>query len=119
MPAISKKDFEPRVEIHRRRMIALRDVGHVAVHIARRHVHAAAEGDRQMRIVAADADAILMGFERGAHCLGIAVAEDQALMHIVANRLHALPTGRHISEQSPRERTEPIRFAVTAGREIG
>src|SRR5438046_1851556 len=51
-PAVAEVDFEPRAEIHRTRNGRDADVAEVAGGVARGDVHAAAEGDRQVREIA-------------------------------------------------------------------
>ena len=83
VPFAVEEDLEPGGEIHRRRIGRHADVAEIAVHVARRNVHAAAERDGQMREVAADADPLLMRLRRGAGRARIAVAEGQAVVDIV------------------------------------
>ena len=66
VPAPAQKDFEPGAEVHRRRVGRNADVAEIAGAIARRDVHAAAERDRQMGEIAADADALAQPVGGGA-----------------------------------------------------
>src|SRR6478609_9692433 len=64
-PSAPEKDFEPGVEIHRRRVRRNADVAEIAVAIARGNVEAAAQGDCEMGEVPAHADPLRQGFARG------------------------------------------------------
>src|SRR6201995_4722531 len=60
VPAAAEIGLEPAGEIADRPRLRRADVAEIAGAIARRNVHAAAEGDRQMRIVAAHALALIV-----------------------------------------------------------
>ena len=59
-----------------------------------RDIHAATEGDRQMGEIAADADALLIGFKSGAGRASVFVAEGQMTADEIADRLNPAPAAR-------------------------
>ncbi len=68
VPAVAEIGLEPAREIHRSVWRLGADVAQVAGAIARRYVHAAAERDRQVRVVAAYAEAFVVGLPRRCVC---------------------------------------------------
>src|SRR5262249_17764630 len=100
-PAAAEIDLEPGAEIHR---IGLRwhaDVAEIAGAVARRDVHAAAERDREVRKVAADAAPLDHHLGRGLGGARVLIAETHVRMDEVADRLHARPTLRRLAETRP------------------
>src|SRR5277367_1492432 len=67
--------------------------------------------------VAANAEAFLMPVPSGARRACVRVAEGQAIMHIVANRLNACPSWRHGTEKRPSRIRETVGLAVAAAEE--
>ena len=65
-PAPIEKDFEPRVVIHWSWIRRHTDVAQKPIGVTRRNVHAAAESDGEMRVIAANAHPLLIGFIGGA-----------------------------------------------------
>src|SRR4029450_4528642 len=100
-PATVQIHLEPGGEIHRRGIAGHADVAEIAGAIARRDIHAAAERDGKMREVAADAAPLGMAFGGRAVTARMMVAEFDAPMHIVADRLHALPATLGVAAQRP------------------
>ena len=103
MPAAADVGLEPRGKIHRPIRRRDPDVAEVAGAIPGRNVHAAAEGDRQMRVVAADALALFERLPRGSRRSGVLVVERDVAMDVVADRLHASGAGGRSAEQIPRD----------------
>src|SRR5437016_3646065 len=97
MPPAAEIDFDPRRKIHRRVRRRKADGA-----IARRDVQAAAESDRQMCVVAANAVALYVCFGRGPGGAGVLVAEGQVVVYEIADGLHPRPAERRMSEQAPR-----------------
>src|SRR5882724_3121776 len=93
--------FEPAGEIARGPGFWRADVAEIAGAIARRNVHAAAERDRQMGIVAADAPAFIVGFPSRLGGAGVLVAECDVAMDEIADRLHPGPARLRVLEQFP------------------
>ena len=87
--------LEPRAEIHRRTATSGTPMSpEVAGGIPRRDVEAAAERNREVLEIAADADALREHVERGARGPRLGVAEGDLRVHPVANRLHPPPASR-------------------------
>src|SRR5439155_16694348 len=102
VPSAAKIDLDPRCKIHRSVRRTNADVGHVTRAIARRDVQAAAEGDRQMCVVATNAVALYVCFGRGSGAAGMLVAEGDVVVHEVADGLLARPAERRMSVEVPR-----------------
>src|SRR5262249_47247550 len=83
--------FKPRREIHRPGGRHA-DVAEVAGAIARREVHAAAERNRQMREIAADAGSLVERFPGSFRRTSMPVAERDVMVNVVADRLYPLET---------------------------
>jgi hypothetical protein len=77
-------------------------------------VQAAAEGDREMGEVAADADAFMESLESRSRRPGLHIVETDMGMHEVAYCLHAAPSGRNITKHIPCDLAEAIDLAVAA-----
>ena len=108
--------LEPAGEVHRDRGRRDADVAEIA--IARRNVHATAEGDRQVGIVAANAGAFV---ERLPSRLGrpsVLIAEGDVAMNVVADGLDSGPAGRRTGKK-PGNVGEPVRLAVAAAQQEG
>ena len=54
-----------------------------------------------MRVVAANAAAFLVSFERRSGGAGVLIAEDDVIVHKVADSLHPRPTEWGVSEEPP------------------
>src|SRR5262249_43274540 len=75
VPAAAEIDLEPGAEIHRIGLRRYADVAEIAGAVARRDVHAAAERDREVREVAADAAPLDHHLGRGLGGAGVLIAE--------------------------------------------
>ena len=80
MPTATEIHFHPGGEITGRMRQRQADVADIAVAVARRDVEAAAERDRQMRIVAADAPLLLEDIEGRAGCTRVLIPEGDPIM---------------------------------------
>src|SRR2546428_5634165 len=89
MPAASDIGLEPRGKIHRTVRRRDADIAEIARAVASGNVHAAAECDRQMRVVAAHTFAFLESLPRRSRRSGILVAEGDVAMDVVADGLDA------------------------------
>src|SRR5262249_42465803 len=116
-PAIAEVDLDPGAEIHRIDD-GHADVPQIPVDVAGRNVHAAAKRDGEVRVVAAHADAFLMGLERRSGRARVVIAKPDALVHEVADGLHAAPSWRYVLEQIPGDLTELVGLAVAASHQI-
>src|SRR5438132_1042530 len=90
------------------------DVAQVAGAVARRDVHASAEGNGQMCIVAADAGPVVKGLQRCPRHARVLIAEGDMSMDIVADSLNSAPSRWRLPEEIPRRLGKPIGLAVPA-----
>ena len=90
----------------------------IAGAIARRNIHAAAERDGEMRIIAANALALVEGFPRRLGCAGVLIAERDMTVNEVANRLNTGPPRPGLLEQLPGNVGQPVGLAVPAPEEV-
>src|SRR2546428_1701303 len=117
MPAASDIGLEPGGKIHRTVRRRDADIAEIARAVARRNVHAAAECDRQMRVVAAHTFAFLERLPRRSRRSGILVAEGDVAMDVVADGLDAAAAR---GAPLPQTQGDPGRancFLTTAGSE--
>src|SRR6185369_14164608 len=98
VPGAAEVDFEPRGKIHNAVGRRGSHVAQVTGTTAGWNIHAAAEGDGQMRVVAADAAALLEGLPCGSGGAGVFIAKDNVVVDKIANRLHALPSRDGLAE---------------------
>ena len=101
VPAVLQVHLDPGAEVHGRRILRHADIAQIAVDVARRDVEAAAQGDHQVREVAAHALLLHVGFQRRARGARVRVAEGQVVVDEVADRLHARPARLDAAEQIP------------------
>ena len=76
--------------------------------------HAAAESDGEMRVIAANAHPLLIGFIGGAGGTGILIAKAQMVADEIANCLNPAPAARSRPEQLPGDVGKLIGFAIAA-----
>ena len=88
VPPAAKIDFDPGCKIHRCIRRWKGDVGKVTGAIARRDVQAAAEGDRKVCVVTANAAALYICFGCGSGGAGVLVAKGDVVVYEVADGLH-------------------------------
>ena len=86
----------------------------VAGAVARGNIHATAEGNGEVRVIAAYAGPVVEGFQRRPRHPRVLVAKSDVPMDVVAYGLDATPSGRRLSEQIPRDLGKAIRFAIPA-----
>jgi hypothetical protein len=113
-PPSVQKHFEPRAEIHWRRIFRHADIAKISRAVPSGNVHAAAKGHRQMREIAADADALFVTFRRGSVTARVVVTEIDAVMYVIADRLDPLPAAGQMLKQRPGELCQLLRVAVPA-----
>src|SRR6202045_2036450 len=101
IPTALQKHLEPRTEVHWVRNWRHADITEIAGAVSCWDIHAAAQSDRQMGKVAAHADAFLVPVPSRPRRACVRVAEGQAVMHVVADRLNACPSWRHVAEERP------------------
>jgi hypothetical protein len=90
VPAAAEIGFEPSAEIHWGIVERHADIAEVAGAVARRNVHAAAQRDREVSEVPAHAASLVMNILRRLGRAGVGVAENDAIVDIVADRIHQL-----------------------------
>src|SRR6185295_7851074 len=90
----------------------------IAGAIARRDIHAAAERDGQMGIVAADALAFLISLPRRLAGARMLISKGDVTVHEIADRLDPRPARRRFLEQSPRDVRKPVGLAIAAAEQI-
>ena len=117
VPAAAEIDFDPCRKIHGRVRRRKADVGNIASAIARRDVQAAAEGNGQMRVVAANAVALYVCCVRSSGGAGVLVAEGHVVVHEIADGLHPRPAERRMSEEAPRLAGKPIGLTVATAKQ--
>src|SRR4029453_227479 len=117
VPASAEIGLEPAGEIHRAIGRRHADVAEIAGAIARRNVHAAAEGDSEVGVVAAHASALLVGLPRRLGGAGMLVAELNVVMDEIADRLDAPPTCGRVAEQAPGDLGQAVGLAVATAEE--
>src|ERR1700690_3823918 len=113
-PSAPEVDFETRVEIQGRRAGRHADVAEIAVAVARGNVEATAQRDRQMGEVAAYADTLGQRVVCCARGPSFGVAEPEAPMNEVADRLHPRPPAIDAAEARPGEIREQLGLAISA-----
>ena len=113
-PTAAEENLEPGAKIHRCGIPGHADIPQIASAVAGGNVHAAAQGHSEMGKVPADADALGMSFGRSAVAPGVVVAKFDEVMHVVADRLHALLAAIDAAEPRPCEVGKFFRIAVTA-----
>ena len=114
VPLTAEIGFEPGREIAGRMGWWCADVTQISRAVASRYVQCAAERDGQVSIVTAHAAFFFLGLRRGPRYSRMLVAEGDVLMHEIANRLHARPTGIGLTEVGPRQIEQSITVAEPA-----
>src|SRR5215831_14745904 len=115
VPFAADIGFEPGCEIHWRVGDRHADIAQITGAVACRDIHAAAEGYGEVRIIAADASAIAVGFPGRPAWARVFIPEGNVLVNEVADGLDAPPTDRRLPEQRPCNLGEPVGLAITAG----
>src|SRR6516164_4990132 len=118
VPAPAEIDLKPGAEIHRIRIGRHANVAKITGAIARRNVHAAAQGDCEMGKISTDATAFHMCIPRRLGRIRMLIAECKVAVYVVANSLNERPSLPHIAKFGPGEVHETIRLAIPAAKEI-
>ena len=113
-PAAVEEGLEPGAKIHGSGIPGHADIPEITRAVAGGNIRAAAQRHGEMGKVPANADALDMSFERSAVAAGVVVTEFDVAMHVVADRLHALPAATDAAEPSPCEVGKFLRIAVPA-----
>src|SRR5204862_7277353 len=113
-PVPAEIGFEPAGEIARGPGLWRADVAEIARAIARGNVHAAAERDGEMGVIAADALAFRVSLPRRLAGARMLVSERDVTVHEIADRLDPRPARRRFLEQSPGNFRKPVGLAIAA-----
>jgi hypothetical protein len=92
VPLPAQECLEPRAEIHRAWRRWQADIAQIAGAIARGHIQAAAQGDREVREIAAYTRALMIGVPRRSTGPGLLVVEPNMAVHEIADCLNPRPT---------------------------
>ena len=114
VPAVPQVDLEPGAEVHRVHIGRNADVAQIAVAVTRRDVHAAAEGDGEVREVAADAATLGENVQGRLGRARILVAELHMAEQPAADRLYPRPARWGLPEQVPGDGQHLGHLAVAA-----
>jgi hypothetical protein len=115
MPVSAKIGFEPGAEIHWIGISRDANITQVARGVACGDIHAAAQGNRKMGKIAADANPLAKTIERGAIGASFQIIEAEMAMDEVANGLHLSPSSGNGAEGLPGEVHQlAVDFTVTA-----
>jgi hypothetical protein len=98
IPLAREVDFEPGAEIHGRGIGRNTDVAEIPCAIAGGYVEAAAEGDREMSEIAANAATLVVSIPCGPERARVLVPEFKTIMDVIADGLHASPAGLRMAE---------------------
>ena len=71
-----------------------------------------------MREVAADPDALLITLAGGSIAPSMMITEFDPVMHVVADRLNALPATRDVCKKGPSEIAEFLGITITASNQV-
>src|ERR1700738_3886747 len=115
MPVPAKIGFKPGAEIHWIGISRDANITQIARGVARGDIHAAAQGNREMGKIAADANPLAKTIQRRAIGASFQVIEAEMAMDEVANSLHPCPSSGSGAEGLPGEVKQlAVDFTVTA-----
>src|ERR1700737_1751873 len=115
MPLSAKIGFEPGAEIHWIGISRNANITQIARGVTRGDIHAAAQGDRKMGKIAADANPLEKTIDRLAIAGACQVIEAEMAMDEGANGLHLCPPSGSGAEGLPGEVKQlAVDFTVTA-----
>ena len=117
-PAAVEENLEPSAKIHRCGILGHANLAEITRTVAGGNIHAATQRYSKMGKVPADPDAVGMSFGSGAIAPGVMVTKFDVVMHVVADRLHALPAPIDAAELGPCEVGKFLRIAVAAPQQI-
>ena len=118
MPVSTQIGFKPGAEIHWIGIGGDANITQIARRVARGDIHAAAQGNREMGKIAADANPLAKTIERRAIGASFQVIETEMAMDEIANRLYPWPSSGSGAEGLPGEVKQlAVDFTVTARQE--
>src|SRR4029077_4713961 len=106
--------FEPRCEIAYAVRWRRSQIAQVPSAVSRRNIHATAESDREMRIVAADSGPFFERLQGAARGPGVLVVECNLIMNVIADSLHTRVPWSHVAEELPSCLSQPVSFTIPA-----
>ena len=109
--------LEPRREIAHCVRWRRSEIAQVTGAVSRRNIHAAAESDGQMRIVAADAGPFVESLKGAAGGSGVLVVECDVVMNVIADGLHARIPWSYMAEELPGSLRQPVGLTVAAAQQ--
>ena len=112
VPTLIEEDLEPSAEIHRIDVDRNADVAEIAGAIAGGNVHAAAERNREMSEVAADADTFVHGITGGKGWARVGITEPDFRVNKIANRPYTSSPAGQRSELRPGEISELVAVTI-------
>jgi len=101
IPATTYEGLKPRTEIHWRGICRHSNIPEIAGAIACGNIEAAAESDREVRKISANALTLLKGSHGAPSGIRVLIIEGDVAMDKVANRLDSLPSCRGVTEKRP------------------
>jgi hypothetical protein len=117
VPPLAKERLEPSVEVHWCRVRWHSDVSKVASTIPGGNVHAAAQSNREVGIIATYTNPFMKRIERGSIIPSVAISKVDMIVDKIADRLHALPSGLCAAKRLPREVNQLLSFTVPAAQQ--
>jgi hypothetical protein len=111
-PATVKEHLVPCAKIHRGRITRYANVTQVTCAVPRRDIHASGKRHGKMGEVPADAATFLVSLRGRAVSPGVMVAELNAVVSVVTNRLRSLPAALDAAEERPRKGGELFGVAI-------
>src|SRR5215207_5696134 len=117
-PVPAEIGLEPAGEIAHGPGFWRADIAEIAGAIARRNVHAAAERDGEMGVIATDALAFCISLPRRPRGARVLVSEGDVTVDEVADRLNPGPARWCLLEQLPGDVRKPVGLAIAAAEQI-
>src|ERR1700675_1471123 len=118
-PTTIKEHLVPCAEVHGGRISGNADVAEVPRTVPRRDVHASGKRDGKMREVPADAATFFVAFRGGPVSPRVMVAELDALVSVVADRLRPLPAALNAAKERPCQGRQLFGVAVATSHKEG
>ncbi len=117
VPAAANPGLEPCREIADSIWRGRSDIAQVAGAVSCRNVHTAAEGDCEMRVIAAYAGPLIKGFYGTASGAGVLVVKCNMIVNVVADGLNSRVSWSHVAEELPCGLRQPVGLTITAAQQ--
>src|SRR4029077_9294395 len=118
VPTAANVGFEPSSEIPRWIWGRYANVAQIAGTVSCRNVHAAAERNGQMRVVAANALALVEHVPGRLGCARVLIAKLNVIVDKIADRLNARPSGRLLLKELPGDIGQLVGFTIATAKKI-